>query len=37
MEYDTMEYDTMNVMQYNTNDIHIYEVRCDECARTYIT
>ena len=31
-----MEYDTMNVMQYNINDINIYEVRCDECALTYI-
>ena len=28
-----MEYDTMNVMQYNIN---IYEMRCDECALTYI-
>ena len=27
-----MEYDTMNVMQYNIN---IYEMRCDECALTY--
>ena len=26
-----MEYDTMNVMQYNINDINIYEMRCDEC------
>ena len=24
-----MEYDTMKVMQYNMNDINIYEVRCD--------
>ena len=24
-----MEYDTMNVMQYNINYINIYEVRCD--------
>ena len=31
-----MEYDTMNVMQYNINDLNIYEVRCDECALTYI-
>ena len=29
-----MEYDTMNVMQYNIHDINIYEVRCDECALT---
>ena len=31
-----MEYDTMNVMQYNINDIYIYEVRCNEYALTYI-
>ena len=28
-----MEYDTMNVMQYNIN---IFEMRCDERALTYI-
>ena len=31
-----MEYDTNNVVQYTINDIHIYEVRCDKCALTYI-
>ena len=31
-----MKYDTMNVMQNNINDINIYEVKCDECALTYM-
>ena len=31
-----MKYDTMKVMQYNINDINIYEVRCDVMMSVYL-
>ena len=32
-----MKYDTMKVMQYNLNDMNIYEVRCDDMMSVHFT
>ena len=36
IDSDIVKYDTMEVMQYNINDINIYEVRYDDMMSVHL-